>query len=106
MPNGGGGTAAAIANRSCVVHRLDETAFENPSAGDPKLGQCLTVNIATHLLKATASCCGCRSAIFSCACSSKKWRPGGWRVSNHELVSWLTWQDMRVRLERLAVFER
>ena len=49
MLDGSGRTAAAVADRSTVVHRLDKAAFDALSAADPKLGQRLALNIATHL---------------------------------------------------------
>jgi len=49
MLDGSGRTAAAIADRASVVHKLDKTAFEYLSASDPKLGQRLALNIAVHL---------------------------------------------------------
>ncbi|MEO6407262.1 MAG: SulP family inorganic anion transporter [Burkholderiaceae bacterium] len=49
MLDGSGRTAAAVADRSTVVHRLDKTAFETLSAAHPRLGQRLALNIAIHL---------------------------------------------------------
>jgi len=49
MLDGSGRTAAAVADRSSVVHRLDKAALESLSATDPKLGQRLALNIAVHL---------------------------------------------------------
>jgi SulP family sulfate permease len=49
MLDGSGRTAAAIADRTSVVHKLDKTAFETLSASDPKLGQRLALNMAVHL---------------------------------------------------------
>ena len=49
MLDGSGRTAAAVADRSTVVHALDKTAFETLSASDPTLGQRLALNIAIHL---------------------------------------------------------
>jgi len=49
MLDGSGRTAAAVADRLSVVHKLDKTAFETLSAADPKLGQRLALNIAVHL---------------------------------------------------------
>jgi len=49
MLDGSGRTAAAVADRPCVVHKLDKTAFETLSATDPKIGQRLALNIAIHL---------------------------------------------------------
>lgn len=49
MLDGSGRTAAALADRETVVHKLDKAAFDNLSATDPQLGQRLALNIATHL---------------------------------------------------------
>ena len=49
MLDGSGRTAAAVADCSSVVHRLDKAALESLSATDPKLGQRLALNIAVHL---------------------------------------------------------
>ena len=49
MLDGSGRTAAAIADRPSVVHKLDKTAFEHLSGSDPALGQRLALNIAVHL---------------------------------------------------------
>jgi SulP family sulfate permease len=49
MLDGSGRTAAAIADRASVVHRLDKSDFETLSATDPQLGQRLALNIAVHL---------------------------------------------------------
>ena len=49
MLDGSGRTAAAVADRSSVVHKLEKTALESLSATDPKLGQRLALNIAVHL---------------------------------------------------------
>ncbi len=49
MLDGSGRTAAAVADRASVVHRLDKAALESLSANDPKLGQRLALNIAIHL---------------------------------------------------------
>jgi len=49
MLYGSGRTAAAVADRSSVVYKLDKKAFETLSAADPKLGQRLALNIAIHL---------------------------------------------------------
>ncbi len=49
MLDGSGRTAAAVADRASVVHRLDKTAFERLSGTNPTLGQRLTLNIAVHL---------------------------------------------------------
>ncbi len=49
MLDGGGRTAAAVADRASVVHMLSKTAFEALSTADPQLGQRLALNIAVHL---------------------------------------------------------
>jgi len=49
MLDGSGRTAAAVADRSSVVHKLERAALETLSTTDPKLGQRLAMNIAIHL---------------------------------------------------------
>ncbi len=49
MLDGSGRTADAVADTAAVVHSLNKLAFERLSAADPKLGQRLALNIATHL---------------------------------------------------------
>jgi SulP family sulfate permease len=49
MLDGQGRSAAAVAERHSVVHKLDKTAFEALSKTDPQLGQRLALNIALHL---------------------------------------------------------